>query len=307
MLAYLRLCRLPTVFTALADIVMGYLLTHPRIDDWPEFAALLGASAGLYLSGMVFNDLFDIEQDTRERPGRPIPSGAVTPTNAFRFASGLMLAGLVCATLAGRNSLAVALALACMVLGYDRILKRTPLGPLAMGSCRFLNVLLGASAAGERLASVWQLPQIWVAIAMGTYITGVTWFARKEAGTSSRAGLIGALVLIDAGLAMLALWISGTMQQAGLLIGPGGVRDPNQVLLALGVTAFLINRRCFRAIFDPVPQKVQPAIGVMLLSIIVIDATIIYFKLGPVGTAYSLATVALLIPAVLLRRWIPLT
>ena len=33
------------------------------------------------------------------------------------------------------------------VVAYDGVLKNTPLGPVAMGSCRTLNVLLGMSAA----------------------------------------------------------------------------------------------------------------------------------------------------------------
>ena len=84
-LAYLRLLRLPTVFTALADIFLGFLLTHPTLttdegpNPLPSFLLLCAASAGLYLSGMVFNDYFDRLIDAEERPNRPIPSGAISP------------------------------------------------------------------------------------------------------------------------------------------------------------------------------------------------------------------------------------
>jgi 4-hydroxybenzoate polyprenyltransferase len=71
--AYLQLVRLPNVFTAMADILLGFLLTHRRLDPWPQFALLLVASCLLYLAGMVLNDYFDREQDARERPFRPIP------------------------------------------------------------------------------------------------------------------------------------------------------------------------------------------------------------------------------------------
>ena len=76
--AYLQLCRFPAVFTALADIVLGYLLTRTQVDSVPQLGLLLGASAGLYLSGMVWNDIFDRQQDAAERPKRPIPSGRVS-------------------------------------------------------------------------------------------------------------------------------------------------------------------------------------------------------------------------------------
>ena len=42
----------------------------------------------------------------------------------------------------------LALVLIAFILLYDAKMKRTWLGPFYMGGCRFLNVLLGASAAG---------------------------------------------------------------------------------------------------------------------------------------------------------------
>ena len=45
----------------------------------------------------------------------------------------------------------------------------------------------------------------------------------------------------------------------------------------------------------------------MLLSVIMIDAMMIYFKLGNPGLSYALGTLALLVPAILLRRWMAMT
>ena len=70
------------------------------------------------------------------------------------------------------------------VVLYDGLLKRTPFGPLGMGACRLLNVLLGMSLA----AGPWGLFHGQVALAVGTYITGVTWFARSEATESRPVG-----------------------------------------------------------------------------------------------------------------------
>ena len=74
--AYLQLLRLPNVFTALADVAMGLLVAGGALDNWHVLVPLGIASAGLYLAGMVLNDWFDAELDARERPSRPIPSGA---------------------------------------------------------------------------------------------------------------------------------------------------------------------------------------------------------------------------------------
>ncbi|HAH43432.1 MAG TPA: hypothetical protein DCM07_00995, partial [Planctomycetaceae bacterium] len=57
LLAYFQLMRLPAVFTAMSDIILGFLLTHGSFSPPISFALLLVASASLYLSGMVFNDV----------------------------------------------------------------------------------------------------------------------------------------------------------------------------------------------------------------------------------------------------------
>src|SRR5580704_3268752 len=73
--AYLQLVRLPAVFTAMADIFLGFSTTHRSLSPAWEFVGLLGVSTGLYLAGMAFNDVFDRATDARTRPNRPIPSG----------------------------------------------------------------------------------------------------------------------------------------------------------------------------------------------------------------------------------------
>jgi 4-hydroxybenzoate polyprenyltransferase len=317
LLPYLQLCRLPTVFTAMADIFLGYLLVHRGIVTGDgrlgEFLALLAASSCLYLSGMVWNDVFDREVDGQERPGRPIPSGRVPLKNAVVLATALMVLGIGCALLPSlfdRHTsgealsqpapVCVALLLAACVLTYDSRLKRRgfgPLGPLAMGTCRMLNVMLGASALGAEFVDRFlTTPLMMVPVGLGVYITGVTWFARTEARISSRGQLIGAMLLINLGLAMLIGWVMSS---------PGGNRSA--VLLALAIIVLTINRRLAVAVAQPVPERVQPAIRTMLLSIIVLDATLIAFRLGPAGIGYAVATILLLIPAMFLGRWIRMT
>jgi len=77
------------------------------------------------------------------------------------------------------------------------------------------------------------------------------------------------------------------------------------VLLALAVIALIINRRLVKTLFDPVPEKVQPAVKGMLMSLVVLDGMMVFFKTG--SPEYALATVALLAPALLLGRWIFVT
>jgi len=306
-IALLKLCRLPTVFTALADICAGFLLTHLTWHPPVQFAWLLLASAGLYLSGMVFNDIFDLPVDRQERPRRPLPSGQISVSTAVVFGILLMGIGIGAAAFAGKFSLLVAIALAVAIFLYDGLLKKTPLGPIAMGSCRFLNVLLGASSAATQWSDLWSLPQIWHAAAIGVYIVGVTWFARKEAGISSWTSLLPALIIADLGLLMFAAWIGGLLPQWGISMPAPGFDPPETMLLLLGAIALTINRRAIVALGDPTPANVQMTIGTMLISIISLDAMVIYFHRGPDAMVFALITLALILPATFLRRLIPMT
>ncbi len=303
LLPWLQLIRLPTVFTALADIMLGSLLaptTPPaRLG---LLALLLIASAGLYLSGMVFNDVFDLHRDAVQRPARPLPSGQIRLGTAVALGVALMTAGLAAAAAVSQQtdsiaSLVIALMLAGCVLAYNAVLKSTPLGPLAMGACRSLNVLLGVTAAGS-LEALGQGPPLHVATGMGLYIAGVTWFARNEADTSNRHQLTAAVMLINLGLATLITF-------AGLAISEIEKNATTSVLMLLALIVVSINRRLIAAIRDPRPERVQSGVGILLLSLIMIDATLALATSG--STTPALVIASLLIPALVLKRWIPMT
>ena len=301
---WLQLCRFPAVFTALADILLGFLLVHRTLEPVGEVVLLLTASAGLYLAGMVFNDVFDRTRDAVERPTRPIPSGKVPLRGAVFLGVVLSLCGLAAAAAAGRNSLTVAVLLTVCIFGYDGLLKSTPVGPLLMGGCRFLNVILGASSAGLRWTEPWLLPQAWIAAALGVYVAGVTLFARQEAGRSRRGELWLAAVIVNAGLGglMLLAW-----DRFALTVKWSGEADATAALLVLAMIAVTIDRRITAAIVDPSPAKVQVTVKVMLMSIIMLDATLVFFKLGTPGAWYAIGTAALLLPTVLIGRWLYIT
>jgi hypothetical protein len=296
LLAWLQLCRLAAVLTAMADIFLGYLLTHNSLESQPEFSLLLGASSCLYLAGMVFNDVFDREVDARERPKRPIPSGRVAVRGAVNFGAILVVGGLALAGAAGMNSLIVAGLLTTAIFLYDGLLKSTIVGPVVMGLCRFLNVMLGASAASAA-AAVWSLPQLHVAAGLAIYIVGVTWFARNEAGTSSKAQLAAAMGTVNLGLALLVAFVLNWQPASGEV--------QMRSALAIGLIALVVNRRLFTALFDPVPAKVQGAIRTMLLSIIMLDATLVFFARE--DSTYAIVVALLLIPATLLGRVLAIT
>ena len=295
--AYLQLVRFPAVFTAMADIFLGFLLVDPRTEleqNYFPIALLLVASCCLYMAGMVFNDVFDRKIDAEERPDRPIPSGRISVMSAVCLGILLFACGLGAANVRGVPSLLVALMIVVGILGYDGFLKKTVAGPLVMGCCRFLNVLLGASAVGS-FSEVWAAPQICVAGGLGIYITGVTWFGRTEARQSNRYQLAGAMTVINLGLAAIVLFVTFWGNEPSSL----------KALLILAVIVLTINRRLTKALRNPQSRPVQDAIKMMLYSLVMLDATLVLFSTGNI--AYAAFTAGLVIPAMILGRWIFVT
>lgn len=292
-LALLQLVRIPTVFTAMADIFLGFLLTRRSLAPVDTFALLLAASVCIYWTGMILNDYFDRDVDSQERPGRPIPSGRIPAGSALKLGVMLNVAGLGLAACAGQLSLQIALLLTLCVWLYDGVLKKTPVAPLLMGSCRLFNVLLGASASPT--GAMWWCPQMHVAIGLGIYVCGLTWFARQEAKTSARPQLISASFVINAGLATLFGFVHTAPDNS----------QRETAMFVLAVISVTIVRRLLRAISQPEPARVQTAIKMMLLSLIMLDATLVLFATG--APALAIAVALLMVPAFLLARWIPMT
>ncbi|MDZ7619161.1 MAG: UbiA family prenyltransferase, partial [Patescibacteria group bacterium] len=97
--ALMELLRLPNIFTAAADVAMGVLFVTPLVGavDTVALALLVGASCLLYASGVVLNDVFDVQQDAQHRPERPIPSGRMPLSLARTLGWLLLLAGVTSA------------------------------------------------------------------------------------------------------------------------------------------------------------------------------------------------------------------
>lgn len=171
--------RLPALFTAPGDVIAGWFLVGgAAFGAYGTLAVLAGSSLCLYSSGMILNDVADAATDTRERPGRPIPSGRISRSVAGVAAALLMAAGVALAATVGVATLAAAGLLAGLVLFYDLFAKRVGvLGPVVMGSCRGANLCLGASVG---LASGNVLPVAVGASAVAAYIACVTAVASRE-------------------------------------------------------------------------------------------------------------------------------
>jgi hypothetical protein len=190
--------------------------------------------------------------------------------------------------------------LATAIVAYNAYLKKTWLGPLNMGVCRFLNVLLGMSVPAVTFASATTLhfttAQWLVAAGVGIYVIGITCFSRGETGTSQRSLLVLGLFLMMSGIGILgALPWYHNLESRIILLKP----EIAALLFALLFASIL--RRATVAISDPQPDNVQVTVKHALLSIIIFDAAVTTLVAGP---AAGLSIAALSIPAILLGRWV---
>jgi 4-hydroxybenzoate polyprenyltransferase len=297
LLAYAQLLRLPNVFTAFADICLGAAAAGYALDRPGIFALLLASSGCLYCAGMVFNDYFDRREDAKSRPFRPIPSGRVSARTALAVGAVLMLAGGWFAAATTNHVLypdafltppGIAGLLIAAVLLYDAYLKRTPLGPVGMGTCRFLNVLLGLSAVTYRQPL--EPIAFHLAAAVGVYIVGVTWFARTEEGESSRRHLRLASLVMLAGV-LLGLTVPAHFE---------GRTAPWYFPYLVAGFLFYVGLPVVRAIRRPEPKQVQAAVKRAILGLVVLDAILACAFVGLPG----LLILLLLPPALLLGKWV---
>jgi len=315
---WLRLVRISNHGTVIADVAAGFLVAAGLRGEiaWPPPALwwVIAAAVALYAGGMVLNDAYDLDLDRLERPERPLPRGAIARDAAFA-AGGLLLAGGAAAACGGAWTAgtpwpaAAAAALVAVIWSYDALLKPTLFGPVAMGACRGLAWLLGLTAGGGPHGWQWLLP-----LGMGTYVAGITLFARHEAtaagdeappagtgGAEVAAVRIGAAVMA-AGLALASGPVWRRFATGARL--PGTPLDAGTWLILWSIIAASILARALPAVVAPAPARIRPAVGNAILSIITLDAILV---LAECGERWALAILALLIPAVVGRRIVPPT
>jgi 4-hydroxybenzoate polyprenyltransferase len=259
------------VTTALADVLAGCAVAGGPPDR--PVAWLLASTACLYAGGVVLNDVFDRQLDARERPERPIPSGRVPAAGAGALGAALLAAGIAAASRATGTAAVIAALIAALVLLYDAGTKpHAVLGPITMGSCRGLNLLLGIAAVPAAVTRQWPM-----ALLPFVYIAAVTGVSRGEVhGGRSGAGrlALAAVTAVIAALVVLQARSSTTLWALAL-----------SALLAWRVLPPFI-----QAADRPDPATIRRAVRAGVLSLVFLDAAIAG-AFG--GVLYALACLAL--------------
>ena len=256
--ALLSLTRPANLVTAIADVLAGMAIAGYFLISNPAPAPvgwLCLATVCLYGGGVVFNDVFDAELDALERPERPIPSGTVSKSTASLLGAVLLLLGIGASFLVNQTAGSLAVGIAVASLVYDRFGKHHSwLGPVNMGLCRGLNLLLGVSVLPGQV-----MPWAWVGLIPIAYIAAITMISRGEVHGGSPvtlrvAGLLYALVI--GCVAALAQ----QRQQLGTAL---------PFLLLFG---YYIFPPLWRAVREPVGRNIGLAVKAGVLSLIVMNA-----------------------------------
>ena len=278
LIGYFRLMRLANIVTAVSDIlagiaISGFFLHQP--DDFAPMVWLILSTIGLYGGGVVMNDVFDAELDAVERPERPIPSGLISKTEASVLGFLLLGGGVVLAFLVSVFSGVLSLVIAIAAVAYDKWGKHhTIMGPLNMGLCRGLNLLLGLSIVPSQVGQYWFL-----AVVPVIYIAAITMISRGEVYGGKRLTLIAAAVLY-----LLAM--------GGILYVSISRNHGTTTLFFVGLWALMVFMPLRNAIRLPEGKMIGRAVKAGVLALILMNAA----WASAFGMTYLALIIILLLP-----------
>lgn len=248
------------IVTSVADILAGIAIANAAGTlterAWSTALLLCLSTACLYGGGIVFNDIFDVETDKIERPERAIPSGRVSLPEASVLGTLLLSAGILLAFLVSAASGMLAAAIALCALLYDKFGKHHPFfGPLNMGMCRGLNLLLGVSIIPNAL-NHWSM----LALVPVVYIFSITLTSRGEVHGGKKSNLYIAAFLY----AMVIAFISYFSYANNRLLW--------SLLFILPFT-WMIFKPLLIAIREPIGKNIGNAVKAGVISLILMDAS----------------------------------
>ena len=248
--------------TAVADVlagiaISGYFVQQDfSLHQLSPVILLSLATVGLYGGGVVFNDVFDAELDRVERPERAIPRGIISVGEASALGVALLLAGVLSALFVNILCGMLAFSIAVMALVYDKWGKHQSLfGPLNMGVCRGLNLLLGMAVVSGRIDDLWYISFVPI-----VYIAAITMISRGEVHGGTKSPLYFAAFLYLAVIAAVVYFsLSGQMMIMALII-----------LLLFAIMIFI---PLTKAIQQPIGKNIGKAVKAGVIGLILLNAS----------------------------------
>ena len=250
------------IVTSIADVLAGIAISGVLVNGnlftnyISQISLLCISTIGLYGGGVVFNDVFDADLDKVERPERPIPRGDISLKEATFLGSILLLIAVIAASLVNAASAILALSIAITALVYDKWGKHNSIaGPLNMGLCRGLNLLLGISIVSSSVAAWW-----FIAIVPVIYIAAITMISRGEVHGGKKSTLyFGAIFyLVVIGSILFISWRTGMIWWSLVFLLP---------------FAWMIFSALIRAIRITSPKNIGKAVKSGVIALILMNAS----------------------------------
>ena len=173
--AYLRLSRISNLPTVWSNVLAASCLAGGPAGR--SLILVMLAASLLYTAGMFLNDAFDQNIDRVERPGRPLPSGAVSSASVWVSSIAMLAVGLVIFATFGWQAAIASIALAVAIIVYDAWHKGNAVAPFIMGLCRALVYICTGAAVG----AAHSMPLVAASLALLAYVAGLTFAAKEEA------------------------------------------------------------------------------------------------------------------------------
>jgi 4-hydroxybenzoate polyprenyltransferase len=272
-----RVSNLPTVWS---NCLAGWLLGGG--GNLAKLPFLFLGVTLLYLGGMFLNDAFDAEFDRQHRKERPIPSGAISSRLVWRGGFGMLLFGNALLFAAGITPGILGAVLALNILLYDAVHKAFTFSPIIMGVCRVL-VYLVAAATGESGVTGYAA---WGGLALGAYVVGLSFVARRESLRGRPPWWPVALLAVPVLLA--------------LLVNAGAYRE-SALLVALILTLWVL--RALRTTYWTQMPNVGRTVSALLAGIVFVD----WLAISHAPPELAAVFVALFVAALLCQRYVPAT
>jgi hypothetical protein len=226
---------------------------------------------------LIHNDLCDLDEDRRDRPNRPLASGAISQSAATAVMSALFLGGFCLAIWISPLALTLCFFLLFAILAYNGALKRGVVpGAIAMGLCRGLSLSIGAVAFLSVGELTWGTYPITLALGIlwALYIAAVTLLAARET-KAQKLGVSRFLPVLPLLLPLPFLIVDA--YETMLYHEIGGIRIPNLGLpiwlLAISEAASPIWK--LRGIAQP--ADIQRMIGRLIRNLLLMQTAMLCF------------------------------
>lgn len=240
-----RVSNLPTVWS---NCLAGWWLGGGR--NFQALPFLFVGVSFLYVGGMYLNDAFDVEFDRQHRRERPIPSGQIAVRAVWQIGLLCLTVGEIALVGAGLSAAGIGVVLAVCIVLYDAVHKLIKFSPIIMAACRFLVYVVAGSATPNTVTG-WV---IWPALALASYVIGLSYLARTEStGNHFR---------------YWPLIFLATPPSLALVMNAGLYRQSASLLCAV---FGLWTIRCLRTVFHRNERNIGRAVSGLLAGIVFVD------------------------------------